>query len=64
MTRKIREQRAFVEQCENALRFYVAEAKAGRSKSYGDLSALIRTAQDVCCVQSGKLNRMERDAGL
>jgi hypothetical protein len=64
MTKKITltMQRAFVAQCESALRFYVAEQKAGNASRYGNLSALIRTAQDVVYVQTGKLMQMERDA--
>ena len=62
MTKKIRSQRAYVAQCEAALQHYVAEGKAGRSANYGNLSGLIRTAQDVVHVQTGKLMQMEREA--
>lgn len=64
MTKAITKQKAFVEQCETALQHYVAEAKAGRHGCYGDLNGLIRTAQDVACVQWGKLLKMEQGAGL
>ena len=59
MNRKIREQRAYVKQCEAAMKFYVAEAAAGRHANYGDLSRLLRTAQDYVYVETCKLNRME-----
>lgn len=59
MNRKIRDQRAYVKQCEAAMMHYAAEAKAGRHANYGDLGRLLNTAMDVVCVQQGKLNRME-----
>lgn len=59
MKRKIKEQRAYVKQLEAALKFYVGEAKAGKSASYGNLSDLIQTAQDYLYVEQGKLNAME-----
>jgi len=63
MTRKIREQRAYVQQCEHAMKFYAAEAKAGRHAKYVNLDQLLHTAMDVVCVQQGKLNEMEAVAG-
>ena len=59
MNRKIRQQRDYVRQCEHAMKFYAAEAKAGRHDSYGDLSRLLNTAMDILHVQQGKLNQME-----
>lgn len=59
MNRKIKEQRAYVKQCEHVMQFYAAEAKAGRHQKYGDLGRLLNTAMDVVCVQQGKLNQME-----
>ena len=61
-SKKIRAQRAYVAQCESALRHYVSEGKAGRASFYGNLSGLIRTSQDVVYVQTGKLMRMEQEA--
>lgn len=59
MSRKIREQREYVKQCEAAMKYYAAEAKAGRHANYGNLSRLLNTAMDVVYVQQVKLNRME-----
>lgn len=54
-TSKIEAQRAYVLQLENALKFYAHEDPA----NYGNLAALIRTAQDCVYIEQGRLNQME-----
>jgi hypothetical protein len=61
MNRKIRDQRAYVKQCEAAMMHYAAEAKAGRHAHYGNLDRLLSTSLDVLCVQQGKLNEMNSE---
>lgn len=63
-TSKIKAQRAYLAQCEATLQHYVAEGAAGNASRYGDLSGLIRTAQDVVHVQTGKLRQMEQEDGI